>query len=96
MAALALDPERAKSLLVELAPLERALELAAQGGAPKSDPPASAPNGDRLLTPSEAGARLGIPPGRLARLHLPFQVRLGHRTIRYREAGLAEWLGQGH
>jgi hypothetical protein len=48
----------------------------------------------RLLTPEEAAAMVGIEPRQLARLtrDKPCRRKLGHKTIRYEEAGLRRLL----
>jgi len=49
---------------------------------------------DRLLTPAEAAARLGVTEKWLYRhvRQLPFARRLGRRSLRFSEAGLRRWV----
>jgi predicted DNA-binding transcriptional regulator AlpA len=64
--------------------------------------PAASPNGDepkpepeeRLLTAQQAAERLSVPTDWLYRhaAELPFTVRLGDRFLRFREAGLNEFI----
>ncbi len=62
-------------------------------------PPQAASDGvvDRLLTPSELAARLGVPVPSLAQLRFngsgPPYVKVG-RLCRYRESDVAAWLAR--
>lgn len=51
---------------------------------------------DTLLTPSQAGAQLGMTPGALAQLrytgHGPTFVKLTAKAIRYRQNDLDAWV----
>jgi len=51
---------------------------------------------DSLLTPEAAAARISIKPRKLADLRRqgqgPRYIRLGRKTIRYRQADLTRWL----
>lgn len=51
--------------------------------------------GERLLKAEDVALALGIDVGAVARLKLPFRVKVGHRTIRYSEAGLLKWKRKG-
>lgn len=49
------------------------------------------PEGDRLLTVSEAAAKLGLPKDALYRNEYPFQVRVGSRR-RFSEKGIEKFI----
>jgi hypothetical protein len=51
---------------------------------------------ERMLTPDEAAKVASIEPRQLARITegQPFRRKMGHRTIRYDEAGLRRWLNR--
>jgi len=96
-AALALPAEEARRLLVELAPVLKALELAAAG--PGQEPHRNGrpePEAD-LLTPEQAARKLGLSIRQLYRRsgRLPFVRKLGARTLRFDAEGLERWLKRG-
>jgi predicted DNA-binding transcriptional regulator AlpA len=96
--ALDLKPKAARELLVRLAPLVRALELAIAQPEPDVQPvvPAPAEGGDRLLNAEQVALALGLEVGAVARHRFPFARKLGRRTVRYSEAGLKQWMRGGH
>jgi len=47
--------------------------------------------GEAILTRDEVAAWLALPPRQVDRLGVP-ELRLGHRTVRYRKADVAAWL----
>lgn len=65
--------------------------LLSSGGAGNGRP--EAPAEDRLLTPEEAAARLGVTIPWLYRHHkrLPFAKKLSPKCLRFSEAGLRKW-----
>lgn len=91
----ALPPARARTLLLQLAPLTEALRLRALAlptdgnGAPALTPPEP----DRLLSVAEAAGRLGFSKDHLYRhaSRYPFTVRLGSR-LRFSERGIERYI----
>jgi predicted DNA-binding transcriptional regulator AlpA len=89
-----LAPQEAGELLIALAPLQRALELAAlDSGTPRSEglsPP------DELLTAQQAAVRTKMSRRWLYRQaaagRLPFARRLSVRSVRFSAAGIELWL----
>ena len=94
--ATAVTAEQAAALLRELAGIQMLLvaRLATNTEGPVS-PQARAPE-DRLLTPQEAAARLGVTVRWFYRHadNLPFTRRLSPRTLRFSEGGIARYLAQ--
>lgn len=82
----------AKVAAVQASLLDR---LAREPVAPQSLGPTTEP--DRLLAPDEAAARLGVTVRWLYRHagQLPFTRRLGRKTLRFSERGLARHLERG-
>jgi predicted DNA-binding transcriptional regulator AlpA len=96
---IARDPAAAAQLPAEARArlLARALAvvgaLAAPAVAVNGGPPPEPREPDRLLTAEEAAQMLGAPPAWLRRHpRLPFVRKLGHRTVRFSEAGIRRWL----
>jgi len=101
---LARDPERTAdvplsavpSLMAQAAALQAALAARLAGVSITSDEPvgAHAPDAERLLTPPEAAALLGVTVTWLYRHagRLPFARRLSRKALRFSEAGLRRWL----
>ena len=90
-----IPPEQAATLLGELAGMQAI--LAARLRAP-SEPPARArrqAEADRLLTPGEAAAMLGVTVRWLYRHadQLTFTRRLSRKVLRFSEAGLRRYMG---
>jgi len=90
-----LGPEEVAAALEDLAVVRAALVSRLSSVAPS-------PNGreheDRLLTPEQAAARLGLTVRQVYRRahRFPFTTRLGRRTLRFSEAGLNRWLKHNH
>jgi predicted DNA-binding transcriptional regulator AlpA len=59
--------------------------------APDPAPPRE-PDGDRLIDAEAVALRLGLDIASVARRRFPFAVKIGHRTRRYSELGLEEWI----
>jgi predicted DNA-binding transcriptional regulator AlpA len=80
--------------LVAVSVLAAAPAIAVNGNG--ATPPASEPRPepDRTLDLAEAATLLGVKPAWLTRhaRTLPFTRKLGHRTVRYSEAGIRRWL----
>jgi len=101
---LARDPERTAdvplsavpSLMAQAAALQAALaaRLAGISITPNEPVGAHAPDVERLLTPPEAAALLGVTVTWLYRHagRLPFARRLSRKALRFSEAGLRRWL----
>ena len=101
---LARDPERVAhvplsavpSLMAQVAALQVALaaRLAVTSGPPAERASMQAPNAERLLTPPEAAALLGVTVTWLYRHagKLPFARRLSRKALRFSEGGLHRWL----
>jgi predicted DNA-binding transcriptional regulator AlpA len=88
--------DQAIELLVELARVERALELRALAPppSPRATPAETSPGEDRLLDVHEAARRLGLSDRQLYRRakRFPFTVKLGPGTLRFSEQGIARHL----
>ena len=54
--------------------------------------PSRGAEGDRLLTSEQVALRLGLDLAAVSRRRFPFRVKLGRRTVRYSEQGLARWM----
>ena len=82
-------------LMAQVAALQVALAARLAGPSP---PPAESPSGppgnERLLTPPEAAALLGVTVTWLYRHagRLPFTRRLSRKALRFNETGLRRWL----
>ena len=101
LARLAASPEQARSLPPEdaaiaaayaselQAALAQRLRVTDAEAHSKAPPPA-----DRLLTPAETAARLGVTKRWLYRnsKRLPFTRKLTNRTVRFHEQGLAKYI----
>lgn len=95
-AAATVSRETALALLSHVALIQAALVarlLAAQAENAGADTPSPDPP-ERLLTPEEAAARLGVTRRYLYRhaKALPFARRLSRKTLRFDARGLAKWL----
>lgn len=92
-----LSREDAVALAVELARVERALELRALApvvnGTVLAEPAEPEPE-DHLLTVAEIATRLGLTERQVYRRsgRWPFTVKVGRATLRFSQAGLARWL----
>jgi len=101
---LARDPERVASvprsvlpsLIAQVAALQVALatQLASTLGPSDERPATASLDADRLLTPEDAAASLGVTVTWLYRhaRTLPFTRRLSRKALRFSEAGLHRWL----
>lgn len=100
--ALLADPSRvadvsapdAVVLMGSLGALMQLLAARAVSGVPAQLAPTPASPPDRLLTPREAATRLSVEVRWLYRHadQLPFTRRLGPRTLRFSEAGIARYM----
>lgn len=91
-----ISPEQATLLLGKLTNLQALLVARLSMGATTVPTAETRPLEDRLLTPREAAARLGVTVRWLYRHagdHL-FTRRLSRRTLRFSEAGIARYLSQ--
>ncbi len=91
-------PREAAALLLVLAPVLKALELAAGKGRGTANGHEPEPS-DRLLTPEQAGERLGFSVKQVYRRarRWPFTRHPSEGTLRFSERGLERWMaGKGH
>jgi hypothetical protein len=67
-------------------------------GSSTSSIQAPSPSQDRLLTPAEAAALMGVKVRWLYQHHrsLPFTRKLSPRTLRFHEPGLYRWVAHRH
>lgn len=87
-----INPEAIPPLLCQLAALQSALAARLVSGRGNGQLQAQ-PERDRLLTPEEAGQRLGVTAKWLYRHHkrLPFTRQLSRKVLRFSESGLRKW-----
>lgn len=85
--------EQLPALLAQTAALQSAIAARLLQSTGHRPPAADTPEPDRLLTPAEAAAALGVTIQWLHRhsKQLPFARKLGHKTLRFSEAGLRRW-----
>jgi hypothetical protein len=85
--------ERIPGLLLQLAALETALAGRLEELTARYEPMAVEPK-DRLLTPDEAAALLGVTPASLRRnwRRYRFARKLSRKTLRFSETGLRRWI----
>lgn len=90
----AVGPREVPGLLAELEALR--VQLWARLFAAETIPRVDAREPDRLLTPTEAAAVLGVSLRWLYRHHrgLPFARRVSPKVLRFSEIGLRHWLAQ--
>ena len=89
-----LQPDQVPAVLATLSAIQGA--VLAQLSAPAGPRALEAAPDDRLLTPSEVAARLGVQLRWLYRhaSTLPFTVRLSRRALRFSQNGLVRYLRQ--
>ena len=89
-----LTPEELPALIATLAAAQAHAAARLAATATVRRPPSPEAPADRLLDAREAATRLGMSEDWLYRHkdELPFTRRLGRRTIRFSEAGIARWL----